>query len=175
MEFKSKNNDYFNTELEFGIKLNLAIVYEHLKLYDESKQIYQEILQQDNYFTPGIQFQRVRVNLGNLYYKNSEYKKAITEWKRAVDKINKDNKELRANILRNIANAYIRLSNYNDAIDNYAESMKLHPNVHTAMNLLLCDLVVDKIEHTKNVFNVMLDVAAFNVKLISKKLGKRSR
>jgi intraflagellar transport protein 88 len=132
-----------------------------IKLFDEAKQIYQEILSQDNYYTPGIQYQRIRVNLGNLYFKSNELKKAITEWKRAVDKINKDNKELRANILRSIANAYIRLGNYNDAIDNYSESMKLYPNVQTAMNLLLCFLVVDKVDNTKNVFNVMLDVAAF--------------
>jgi intraflagellar transport protein 88 len=163
MEFKSKNTDYFNTELEFGIKLNLALIYEGLKLNDEAKQIYNEILQQDSYYTPGIQYQRVRVNLGNLYYKSNEYKKAITEWRKAVDKINKDNKELRANILRNIANAYIKIGNYNDAIDNYSESMKLFPDVRTAMNLLLCDLVVDKIEQTKNVFNIMLDVTSYGV------------
>jgi intraflagellar transport protein 88 len=161
MDFKSKNTDYFNTELEFGIKLNLGIIYEALKLYDEAKQIYSEIVQQDNYYTVGIQYQRVRVNLGNIYYSEGQYKKAITEWKKAMDKISKENKELRANIMRNIANAHIKMGNYTDAIDNYTESMKSNPDVRTAMNLLLCDLAVEKVEQTKNVFNLMLDVSAF--------------
>lgn len=160
-EFKAKNVDYFNTELEFGIKLNLGLIYESLKLWEDAKQMYTEIVTQDNYYTPGIQFQRVRVNIGNIYFNQGEYKKAITEWKKAVDKIGKDNKELRANIMRNIATAYIKMINYTDAIDHYTESMKLSPEVRTAMNLLLCHLAVEKYDQTKNVFNLMLDVSAF--------------
>ena len=72
--------------------------YEGLKTYDEAKNIYQEIIQRENYYTPGIMFQRVRVNLGNIYYLQGEYKKAITEWQRAVDKISKENKEIRGAI-----------------------------------------------------------------------------
>jgi intraflagellar transport protein 88 len=161
LEIKSKNFDYLNTELEFGIRLNLALIYENLKQIEEAKQMYVEIIQQDSYYNPGIQFQRVRVNLGNIYYFEKEYKKAITEWKRAIDKISKENKELRANIMRNIATAHIRLGNYSDAIDNYTESMKNNPDVRTAMNLLLCDLAMERIEQTKSVFNLMLDVSAF--------------
>ncbi len=162
MEFKAKNIDNLNTELEFGIRLNLALIYESLKQHEEAKQMYQEIIQQDSYFNPGIQYQRVRVNLGNLYFIEKEYKKAITEWKRAIDKIGKDNKELRANIMRNIATAHIKLGNYSDAIDNYTESMKNNPDVKTAMNLLLCDLAMERIPETKSVFNIMLDLSAFS-------------
>jgi len=148
IDFKSKNFDYLNTELEFGIRLNLALIYETLKQFEEAKQMYQEIIQQDSYYNPGIQYQRVRVNLGNIYFIELEYKKAITEWKRAIDKIGKDNKELRANIMRNIATAHIKLGNYSDAIDNYTESMKNNPDVKTAMNLLLYDLSMEKIPET---------------------------
>jgi len=162
IDFKSKNFDYLNTELEFGIRLNLALIYETLKQFEEAKQMYQEIIQQDSYYNPGIQYQRVRVNLGNIYFIELEYKKAITEWKRAIDKIGKDNKELRANIMRNIATAHIKLGNYSDAIDNYTESMKNNPDVKTAMNLLLCDLAMERIPETKSVFNIMLDLSAFS-------------
>jgi intraflagellar transport protein 88 len=166
MDFKSKNNDYLNMELEFGIKLNLALIYERLNLIEEAKQIYTEILQQDNYYTSGIQYQRVRINLGNIYYKSNDYKKAITEWKKALDKISKENKELRAHISRNIANACIKLGKYTDAIDSYAESMKSYPDVKTSMNLLLCDIVANKKEKIKEVFNVMLEVTSFNERQI---------
>jgi intraflagellar transport protein 88 len=164
-DMKKKNVEYFNTELEFGIRLNLALIYEALGLWDEAKQTYLDILQQD-YYSPGVQFQRVRVNLGNLFYQQRDYKKALTEWKKAVDKISKENKELRAAILKNIANAHIKMGNYTDAIDNYSESMKLNPDVKTTMNLLLCDLAVEKVEQSKNVFKIMLDVSAYGEKEI---------
>lgn len=164
-DMKKKNVEYFNTELEFGMRLNLAMIYEALRLWDEAKQTYLDILQQD-YYSPAVQFQRVRVNLGNIYYQQGDYKKASTEWKKAVDKVSKENKELRALILKNIANAYIKMGNYTDAIDNYSESMKLNPDVKTTMNLLLCDLAVEKVEQTKNVFKIMLDVSAYGEKEI---------
>jgi intraflagellar transport protein 88 len=165
-DMKTKNVDYFNSELEFGIRLNLGLCYENLALWEDAKQTYLDILKVD-YYTAGIQFQRIRVNLGNIYYQQGDYKKALTEWKKAVDKISKENKDLRANILKNIANAHIKMGNYSDAIDNYSESMKLNPETKTAMNLLLCDLAVEKIEQTKNVFKVMLDVSAFGEKEIN--------
>ena len=90
IDFKSKNFDNLNTEMEFGIRLNLALIYETIKQFEEAKQMYKEIIQQDSYYNPGIQYQCVRVNLGNIYFIKLEYKKAITEWKRAIDKIGKD-------------------------------------------------------------------------------------
>jgi tetratricopeptide (TPR) repeat protein len=163
MDFKSRNIDYFNSELEFGIKLNLGLVYESLKDYESAKQYYSEIVQQDNYYNPGIQSQRIRINLGNIYYMTGEYNKAITEWKKASDKISKENKELRANIMRNIATAYIKMGRYDEAIDNYTESMKNNPDVKTAMNLLLCDLAIDKKDHCKHIFGLMLEVSSYGV------------
>jgi len=51
-----------------------------------------EIIQQNTYYNPGIHYQRVSVNLGNIYFIKLIYKKAITEWKGAIDKIGKDTK-----------------------------------------------------------------------------------
>ena len=103
-DFKSKNIDYFNPELEFCLELNLALIYEGLKMYDDARQIYTDISQKEKYYPPGIMFQRVRVNLGNLYYIKGDYNKVITEWKKALDKIAKENKDIRGAILKNIAN-----------------------------------------------------------------------
>jgi len=118
-----------------------------------------EILAKENYYTPGIMFQKIRINLGNLYYNQGEYKKAITEWHKAVDKISKDNKEMRGSILKNIALAYIKLGSYNDAIDNFTESVKFKEDMKTCMNLLLSNLAGNKIDKTKEVFNLMLEVS----------------
>ena len=39
-EFKSKSIDYFNSELEFCLQLNLALIYEGLKTYDDAINVY---------------------------------------------------------------------------------------------------------------------------------------
>ena len=158
-DFKSTNPDYFNAEMEFGLHLNLALIYEGLKMFEDALQIYLDIVQRENYYSPGIMKDKIRINIGNLYYKQGEYQKAIIEWKKAVDKISKENKELRGLVQRNIANAYIKLQSYDDAIDNYTESVKLKEDMKTCKNLLLSNLAMNKMKETKTVFNLMIDSA----------------
>jgi len=130
---------------------------------EDAKAIYQDILKLENYYSAATQHHRIRVNLGNIFYQQGVYKSAITEYKKAVDKISKDNKELRANIMKNIAMTHIKMGNYADAIEVYSEALKSNPDIRTAMNLLLCHLAIGDIENTKNVFNVMLDISAYFV------------
>ena len=94
-DFKQQNQDYFNAEMEFGLQLNIALIYEGLKMFEDALQIYLDIVQKENYYSPGIMKDKIRINIGNLYYKQGDYQKAIIEWKKAVDKISKENKELR--------------------------------------------------------------------------------
>ena len=158
-DFKLQNVDYFNAEMEFGLQLNIALIYEGLKMYEDARQMYSEIVQKENYYTPGIMKDKIRINLGNLYYKQGDYQNAIKEWKKAVDKISKDNKEMRGLVLRNIANANIKLGLYEDAIDNYTESVKHKEDMKTCKNLLLSNLAMKKTKETKQVFNLMIDSA----------------
>ena len=69
-------------------------------MYEDARQMYSEIVQKENYYTPGIMKDKIRIYLGNLYYKQGDYQNAIKEWKKAVDKIPKDNKEMRGLVLR---------------------------------------------------------------------------
>ena len=158
-DFKTANTDYFNAEMEFGLNLNLALIYEGLKMYEDALQIYTDIVQRENYYSPGIMKDKIRINIGNLYYKQGDYQKAIIEWKKAVDKISKENKELRGLVLRNIANAHIKLQSYDDAIDNYTESVKHKEDMKTCKNLLLSNLAMNKMKETKSVFNLMIETA----------------
>ena len=122
-------------------------------------QIYLDIIQRENYYSPRIMKDKIRINISNLYYRKKKKKKAIIEWKKAVDKISKENKELRGLVLRNIANAHIKLQSYDDAIDNYTESVKHKEDMKTCKNLLLSNLAMNKMKETKQVFNLMIDSA----------------
>ena len=75
----------------------------------------------------------------------------MIEWKKAVDKISKENKELCGLVLSNIANAHIKLQSYEDAIDNYTESIKNKEDMKTCKNLLLSNLAMNKMKEMKQV------------------------
>lgn len=164
-EFRKKNPEYFNSELEFGIKLNLGLIYQYMNNLDEAKAIYSEILKNESHYIPGIQVARVRVNIGNIHFKNENYKEAIKEYQKAYDKINKENKDLKANISRNIGLCYIRMVNFEGAIDCYNSAVQLSPDVKTTMNLLLCQLTTDNNkEQIMKVYNMLLDISTYGEK-----------
>ena len=60
----------------------------------------------------------------------------------------KENKELCGLVLRNIANIHIKLQSYDDAIDNYPESVKHKDDMKKCKNLLLSNLAMNKLKET---------------------------
>lgn len=165
IDFRRKNPEYFNSELEFGLKLNLGLIYQYMNNLDEAKTIYNEILKNESHYIPGIQVARIRVNIGNIHFKNENYKDAIKEFQKAYDKISKENKELKANIMRNIGLAQVRLANFDGAIDCYNSAVQLSPEVKTAMNLLLCQLTNENNkDQIMKVYNMLLDISTYGEK-----------
>lgn len=162
MDFRRKNPEYFNSELEFGLKLNLGLIYQYQNDWDEAKNLYQEILKNENHYIPGIQVARIRVNIGNIHFKHEKYREAIKEYQKAYDKISKENKELKANIMRNIGLAQVKLTDYDGAINCYDSAVQLSPEVKTAMNLLLCQLINENNkEQIMKVYNMLLDISTY--------------
>ena len=56
----------------------------------------------------------------------------------ALDQIPNTGKELRFRIIRNIGNAFIKMGQFQDAIESYETVMTGSPDIQTALNLLLC-------------------------------------
>lgn len=167
IDFRRKNPEYFNSELEFGIKLNLGLIYEYMNNLEEAKATYMDMLKNESHYIPGIQVIRIRVNIGNIHFKTENYKEAIKEYQKAFDKISKENKELKANISRNIGLAQIRLANFDGAIDSYTTAVQLNPEVKVAMNLLLCQLTNDNNkDQIMKVYNMLLDISSYGEKEI---------
>ena len=55
---------------------------------------------------------RLRVNMGNIYYKQQKYSIAIKMYRMALDQTPNAYKETRYRIMRNIGNAFMRLGQY---------------------------------------------------------------
>ena len=73
----------------------------------------------------------VHYNLGNAYYKEKEYKKAIAEFKQV------NAPELKAKALHNLGNSYAQSKKIDDAIAAYEEALKLSDDADTKYNLEL--------------------------------------
>jgi len=132
---ESKNlTDHINLELTYAICFNLANAYYHNKMYEEALQTYNLIVKNKSYPQSG----RLRVNMGNIYYDQKKYPQAIKMYRMALDQIPATGKELRFRILRNIGNAFVKLGQFQDAIESFEIVMTGTPDMQSAFNLLLC-------------------------------------
>lgn len=126
--------EQINIDLTYAIIFNLANSYYHNQMYEEALNTYKLIVKNKQYPQSG----RLRVNMGNIYYEQKMYQQAIKMYRMALDQIPSTGKELRFRILRNIGNAFVKLGQFQDAIDSFESIMSASPDMHTAFNMLLC-------------------------------------
>lgn len=126
--------DSINLDLTYAIFFNLANANYHNKLYEEALNIYKSIVKNKQYPQSG----RLRINMGNIYYDQQLYQQAIKMYRMALDQIPATGKELRFRVFRNIGNAFVKLGQFQDAIESYESVMTGSPDMQTAFNLLLC-------------------------------------
>lgn len=88
-KYREKHNlhDQINPDLGFGIRFNLATQLESNHQNKEALTTYSNLTKQ-RYNLPDIS--KVRVNMGNVYYKTGKYVDAISMYRRGVDSINAD-------------------------------------------------------------------------------------
>lgn len=146
--------EHINLDLTYAICFNLANAYYHNQLYEEALNTYQLIVKNKQYPQSG----RLRVNMGNIYYDQKRYPQAIKMYRMALDQIPSTGKELRFRIFRNIGNAFIRLGQFQDAVDSFESVMAGSPDIQTAFNLMLCHYARGDKEKMKRHFVKMLSI-----------------
>ena len=123
-------------------------------MLEEALNTYQLIVKNKQYPQSG----RLRVNMGNIYYEQKKFPQAIKMYRMALDQIPSTGKELRFRIFRNIGNAFVKLGQFQDAVDSYDSIMVGSADIQTAFNLLLCLYVRGDKEKMKRHFIKMLSV-----------------
>ena len=146
--------EQINLDLTYAICFNLANAYYHNKMYEEALNTYQLIVRNKQYPQSG----RLRVNMGNIYYEQKKFPQAIKMYRMALDQIPSTGKELRFRIFRNIGNAFVKLGQFQDAVDSYDSIMAGSADIQTAFNLLLCLYVRGDKEKMKRHFLKMLSI-----------------
>mmetsp|Transcript_16116 Transcript_16116/g.49261 ORF Transcript_16116/g.49261 Transcript_16116/m.49261 type:complete len:546 (+) Transcript_16116:426-2063(+) len=79
-------------------------------------------------------------------------------YRMALDQIPNTGKELRFKIFRNIGNAFIRLGQYQDAIQSYETIMSGVPDFQTAFNLILCYFALGDADRMRRGFQRALSI-----------------
>lgn len=126
--------DQINLDLTFSICFNLGNAYYYNKMYDDAINTYQLIIKNKQYPHSA----KIRVNMGNIYFDQRKYPLAIKMYRMAIDQIPSTGKELRCKIFRSIGNTFVRLGQFQDAIDSYEQAMIGSVDIQTAFNLLVC-------------------------------------
>ena len=146
--------DQVNSELTFSVCVNMANQYQANKLYKEALNTYTIIVKNKNYPSSG----RLRVNMGNIYYHQRNYPLAIKMYRMAMDTLPNTNKDMKIKILKNIGHAFVKLGQFQEAVDTYENIMEAQPDHHTGFNLIVGYYGLGDYEKMKKWFSKMLTI-----------------
>lgn len=133
---------------------NLANLYTKNEMYVEAINTY-SIMTKNKMF-PNVN--RLKVNIGNIYFRMGNYPKAIKMYRMALDQVPNNQKELRLKITHNIAILFIKLGQYSDAAASFEYIMSERPDMKSGMHLVLCYYAIGDIEKIKKAFRQLVDV-----------------
>ncbi|KAM7540806.1 hypothetical protein Aperf_G00000038221 [Anoplocephala perfoliata] len=132
--------DQINLDLTYSVLFNLANCYELAGLHQEALNTYQAIVRNKMFSHAG----RLKVNMGNIHFRQKNYSKAIKLYRMGLD--------------QNIGLAFVKLRQYTEAITAYEHIMQEEPDIKTALNLLLCYFKVGDKNNMKYTFQRLLKV-----------------
>lgn len=101
---------------------------------------------------------RLKVNAGNIYFKQKNYPKAIKFYRMALDQISNTHKDIRIKIMQNIGVVFVHLGQYSDAITSFEQIMSESPNIKAGFNLILCYYAIGDRERMKKAFQKLISV-----------------
>ncbi|XP_071591483.1 intraflagellar transport protein 88 homolog isoform X3 [Heliangelus exortis] len=143
-----------NLDLTYSVLFNLASQYAANEMYAEALNTYQVIVKNKMFNNGG----RLKVNMGNIYFKQRNYSKAVKFYRMALDQIPSTHKEMRIKIMENIGIAFIKTGQYFDAISSFEYIMSMSPNLKAGFNLILCYFAVGNGEQMKTAFQKLIAV-----------------
>ena len=148
--------DQINLDLTYAVCFNMALVHEKREMYSEAINTYGLIVKNKQYSNSG----RLRVNIGNLYFKQKQFLQAVRMYRIALDQLqDNQNKDLRLKIQTNIGKALIRAGQYREASEAFTEVLSSgHEDLSAAFNLVVCRYAIGKVEEMQSAFKQMLNI-----------------
>ncbi|KAI0213548.1 Intraflagellar transport 88 [Lamellibrachia satsuma] len=146
--------DQINLDLTYSVLFNLANQYAINEMYTEALNTYQVIVKNKMFSNAG----RLKVNMGNIYFKQRNYSKAIKLYRMALDQIPNTHKNMRTKLMQNIGITFVKLDQYNDAITSFEHIMAEEPDFQTGFNLILCYYALGDRDKMKRTFQKLLSI-----------------
>ncbi|PAV85370.1 hypothetical protein WR25_07229 isoform D [Diploscapter pachys] len=147
--------DSMNLDLTFTVLFNLAQQYMNNDMTNEALNTYEIIVKNKMFPNSG----RLKVNIGNIYFKKKDFNKAIKHYRMALDQVPSIQKEARIRILNNIGVAFIKMGKYEDALSTFEHCLDEKPDFKTALNLVLTTYCIEDVEKMRESFQKLLDVS----------------
>ena len=146
-----------NMELYFCVCLNVATLYEKNEQFQEAIQEYTNLTNAKNHEFGVESF--VRINMGNIYFKQNNFTMAVKMYKKALDLVPNNLKmSMKFKIMKNLGHAYVQQNQYFDAINTYEEILDKAPDFETAFNLMLCYFTKGENDKMKNNFCEIISI-----------------
>jgi len=152
LEEKELTDTMLNTDLTFAVQFHLGDVLSRNGLLSEALTVYQTMLKDKSFQSVA----RVRVNMGNVHFERGEYAKAIRMWRMAVDQLPNTSRELRGQVQRNIALAFVRAGQLGDALQQFEQAMEHAPSHVAGYNLVVCAYAAGDRERMKAAFQMLM-------------------
>ena len=147
-------SDSHNLDLTFSVLFNLANQYAANEMYTEALNTYQVITKNRMFNNAG----RLKVNMGNIYFKLGQYSKAIKLYRMALDQVPNTHKRMRIKIMHNIGILFVKMGQYSDACTSFEWIMSEQPDFKTGLHLVLCYYSLADKDRTKKGFQQLLEV-----------------
>ncbi|XP_035431065.2 intraflagellar transport protein 88 homolog [Spodoptera frugiperda] len=154
MQEQANLGDTHNLDLTFAVLCNLAGQYALNEMYTEALNTYQ-LLTRNKLFPHA---NRLKVNMGNIYFKMGEHPKALKLYRMALDQTPTAEKDLRMKVMHNIGLLLVRMGKFRDAVTNFQHIMHEQGDFQTGLHLVLCSVALNDAEGAKAAFHAMLDV-----------------
>ncbi|KAF2357550.1 Tetratricopeptide repeat [Trinorchestia longiramus] len=100
---------------------------------------------------------RLRVNMGNIYFKTGNYAKAVKYYRMAYDQVNNTNKNMKIQIMHNIGLVFIKMGQYSEACTSFEYIMQEQPNFQTGLDLVTAHYALQDKEKMKKSYLRLLD------------------
>eukprot|EP01028_Stygiella_incarcerata_P013164 TRINITY_DN81579_c0_g1_i1.p1 TRINITY_DN81579_c0_g1~~TRINITY_DN81579_c0_g1_i1.p1 ORF type:complete len:850 (-),score=260.43 TRINITY_DN81579_c0_g1_i1:223-2508(-) len=146
--------DQINVDLTCSIAFNVSAQHEANGHFSEALQTYSLLVKEKQYAYSS----RIRVNMGNIYFRQKKFSQAIKMYRMALDEVPPEYASVRFKVMKNIGNTYVQMKQYQDAMRVFEEIMQQEPDIQTGMNLVLCTYALGDRDGMKRSFTRMLSV-----------------
>lgn len=147
-------NEGHDWDITFSVMFNLATQYEACEMYSEALTTYHDIAK-NKVLVHGA---KVKINMGNIYYKQNNPTKAIKMYRMAMDQLNNTNRDLRLKLMHNMGIIFLKMGHPTDAAGAFEYNMQERPSFKTGLHLVVANFMTGDPDKMKRAFQDLLDV-----------------